>query len=301
MHDPSDQNDIGSWLLSLRARFESAGPSLLPLFDVYAAEATFGRQYISADLMALPAGAKVLEIGAGSFLLSLQLVREGFSVTAVEPTGGGFSHFYEMRKIILEEAEARDLRLYVSYVPVEELDSEECFDFAYSINVMEHVEDVGKALRNVVRSLVVGGSYRFTCPNYLFPYEPHFNIPTLFSKALTQRVFGRKIFRGQRMADPVGTWKSLNWINVIEVRRILGRQPELSARFNRFMLVTTLERIAFDSVFAARRSPLIRRFILQLVRLRAHKLLGVLPVSLQPIIDCSIVREFDSGGPTWRR
>ena len=33
--------------------------------------------------------------------------------------------------------------------------------------------------------LSAGASYRFLCANYLFPYEPHFNIPTFGSKALT--------------------------------------------------------------------------------------------------------------------
>lgn len=294
MHECSTKNDIENWLALIRLRFAEAAPRLLPLFDVYAAEAIFGRQYISTDLMALPVGAKVLEVGAGSFLLSLQLVREGFDVTALEPTGEGFSHFSEMRKIILEEGVARGLQPLILDIPVEQLDFDGSFDYAYSVNVMEHVEDVEKALSNIAKGLTVGACYRFTCPNYLFPYEPHFNIPTLFSKKLTERLLGWKIFGSQSMPDPVGTWKSLNWINVIQVGWIVRKQPELNPKFNRSMLVTTLERIATDSVFAARRSPLIRTLILLLLRLQAHKLFGLLPASLQPIMDCRIEKKSSS-------
>src|SRR3546814_21121737 len=50
------------------------------------------------------------------------------------------------------------------------------FDFAFSINVMEHVNDVEQVIINVFNSLKENAYYDFTCPNYLFPYEPHFNI-----------------------------------------------------------------------------------------------------------------------------
>ena len=199
-----------------------------------------------------------------------------------------------MRKIILEEGMATDLQLQILDIPVEQLDFDGCFDYAYSVNVMEHVHDVEKALSNVAKGLAAGACYRFTCPNYLFPYEPHFNIPTLFSKKLTERILGWKIFRSESMPDPAGTWKSLNWINVIQVGRIIQRQPELNLTFNRSMLVAALERIATDSVFAERRSPLIRSLIILLVRLQAHKLFGLLPASLQPIMDCRIEKKSNS-------
>ncbi len=291
MHEFSTNNDIESWLASIRVRFSQSAPHLLPLFDIYAAEAIFGRRYISADLKALAIGAKVLEVGAGSFMLSLQLVREGFDVTALEPTGAGFSHFFELRKIIFEDVEAKELQPRILNMSVERLDFDGCFDFAYSINVMEHVDDIEKAISNVVKGLVVGACYRFTCPNYFFPYEPHFNIPTLFSKVLTEKFLGWKIFGKDSMQDPIGTWNSLNWINAIQVRKIVRKQAGLDLKFNRTILVTTFERIATDPLFRERRSPLIRNLILILLRLQIYKLFGLLPAIFQPIMDCSIEKK----------
>ena len=174
------------------------------MFDTYAAEAIFGRQYIASDLGRLRNGARVLEIGAGSLLLGCQLVREGFEVSALEPTGAGFGHFERMRELVLREALAQGCCPRLIDLPAERLEVTGYFDFAFSVNVMEHVNDVTQVLEAVGRSLVEGAWYRFTCPNYLFPYEPHFNIPTAFSKGLTERILGRKIFASKRVPDPVG-------------------------------------------------------------------------------------------------
>lgn len=299
MHDSDSPQNMGIWLTDLRRKFADIASHLVPLFDIYAAEATFGRRYIAADLISLPPGARVLEVGAGSFLLSMQLAREGYAVTALEPIGDGFCHFHEMRKIILEDDTARGL--VTLDIPAERLDLDNCFDYAYSINVMEHVHNVELALINIGKSLVAGAHFRFTCPNYFFPYEPHFNIPTLFSKRLTEQFFGERIFGKKDMPDPIGTWNSLNWIDVLQVARVIKKQPELHLTFNRSMLSSTLERIATDTEFASRRSPLMRRLIHLFIGMRMHKLIQFLPTWLHPIMDCDIKRKIVPEIPQWRR
>jgi len=279
---------IESWLDSVRSQFAEAAPELVALFDTYAAEAKFGRRYIDSDLGRLRPGGSILEVGAGSLLLSCQLVREGFDVTALEPVGDGFSHFDRMRQLVLVAAHSEDCCPTILDRPAEALDVVDRFEYAFSVNVMEHVNDVSKVLGRVGKSLAVGASYRFTCPNYLFPYEPHFNIPTLFSKQLTERILRRKIFCSRSVSDPAGTWKSLNWINVIQIKRVVRRLSGLKVTFNRSMLASTLERIAFDAEFAGRRSPAIRGLILMLVRLRIHLLFSLIPSAIQPIMDCRI-------------
>jgi 2-polyprenyl-3-methyl-5-hydroxy-6-metoxy-1,4-benzoquinol methylase len=249
MHDLGKSAGIEQWLDDVRLRFSAVAPELLYLFDVYASEALFGRRYIDSDLGQLALGARVLEVGAGSLLLSCQLMREGFDVTALEPTGGGFSHFDQMRQIVLDIAQSKNCRPTMLEIPAERLIAVSCFDYAFSVNVMEHVDDVELVLGAVEKSLDVGAHYRFTCPNYLFPYEPHFNIPTLFSKLLTQKLLGRKIFESRRVPDPSGMWQSLNWINVFQIKRYVRRLSGLKVTFNRSMLVSTLGRIVSDPNF----------------------------------------------------
>lgn len=290
MADSIRPPSIDEWLTVLRSEFEQTAPDLLPLFNIYAGEAQFGRTYIAQDLARLDPGASVLEVGAGATMLSCQLVREGYAVTALEPTGEGFSHFDRMREIVLTQARALGCCPDVLNLPAEALSADARFDFAFSVNVMEHVDDVKQVLANVSRSLQPGAHYRFTCPNYLFPYEPHFNIPTLFSKPLTAKVLHKTIFGSTRVSDPAGTWASLNWITVQQVRRYTHDHDGIHVKFNRTMLVDTLERVVSDPGFAARRSPAMRQVLGLAVRLRAHKLLGLLPARLQPIMDCTIVK-----------
>lgn len=283
-----DRVSMDEWLQDVRAHCAQKAPDLLSLLEIYAAEALFGRHYISADTALLKPGARIVEVGAGAFLLSCQLVREGFDVTALEPTGSGFSHFEQLRELVRDRAAFLGCLPRVVDLAAEDFTEKNTFDFAFSVNVMEHVNDVPRVMANITDCLVAGASYRFTCPNYLFPYEPHFNIPTLFSKKLTRKVLFRKIFECQTMPDPSGTWESLNWINVLQVRRAAGRLKDVKAAFNRSLLVSTLERVAEDQDFASRRSPAMRGVLLWFVRLRLHQLLRFVPAVFQPIMDCRL-------------
>lgn len=284
------QTSIEYWLEEARAHVIAKAPDLTALFNVYSEEAKFGRRYINPDLMNLPREAEILEVGAGSLLLSCQLVREGFKVTALEPTGEGFSHFERLRAAILEKAAEIGCAPIILDLFAENLREKNSFDYAFSVNVMEHVNDVRTVVANVNSSLRVGSNYRFICPNYSFPYEPHFNIPTLFSKKLTEKIFGDRIFKRSKLSDPVGTWKSLNWITASKIKKIARDMPEAALTFNKQIFVYTLERIAFDKEFASRRSKWVRLFIFGLLKLRLHRIAAIIPVSLQPIIDCNVTR-----------
>ena len=279
-----------SWLADVRKHVLGSSPGMLAILDIYEGEARFGRRYIAADLARLTKGATVLEVGAGSLLLSCQLVREGFKVAALEPLGDGFSHFERLRELILERAKALDCVPQMLNQRAEELSIKNHFDYAFSINVMEHVSDVNTVIANIGVSLRPAASYRFTCPNYLFPYEPHFNIPTFFSKKITEKILKNKIFRESGLPDPSGTWKSLNWITVWQIAKIVNRLPEFKVVFNRQFLVKTLERIDSDKEFASRRSGWMRALILGALKLRVHRLAGFIPVALQPVIDCALTR-----------
>ena len=283
-------DDLDQWLGELRDHFALVAPELLGFFETYAGEARFGYRYISGDLSRLPAGSAILEVGAGSFMLACHLVREGFAVTGLEPVGEGFSHFTKMRQLVLERARLGRFAPAVLETTGEELSVTEAFDYAFSVNVMEHVTSVEKTVSNVVRSLKPGAEYRFTCANYTFPYEPHFNIPTLFSKAITEKLLGSMIFTNVSVGDPVGLWASLNWISVGQLRRLARSQPGLEMAFGKDLTVEAFERVGTDAVFAARRSPLVQKVIRALVRLNLHALLRLLPAAILPLIDCHVRR-----------
>jgi hypothetical protein len=57
---------------------------------------------------------------------------------------------------------------------------------------MEHIEAPDVAIERISASLSPG-ELSLPVSNYLFPYEPHFNIPTFGSKRLTERLLRRRI------------------------------------------------------------------------------------------------------------
>lgn len=273
----------------VRRHICSSLPELLPVFEGYAGEAVFGRDLINSYLCELPFGANILEVGAGMLLLSCQLQREGFSVTANEPVGDGFSHFNRLQRIVLDLAYERGFAPAITSVGAESLDYEATFDFAFSINVMEHVNDVREVLARVLSALKPAACYFFVCPNYTFPYEPHFNLPTLGTKKLTKRILGRWLFRSPHLVDPEGTWASLNWITVSKVKSAcqrIGVDPE----FDKNILFVFVQRTLNDVGFMKRRGTLLQWLLRTMDKLGVTKLFALLPVSVQPAMACVICR-----------
>ncbi len=289
----ADQNTVArdeNFFREARELISSEAVALLPLFETFANEARFARAWLAGSLKELPRGASILEVGAGSMLLSCQLVREGFRVTSVEPIGEGFEEFRQLQALVLRAARCSGGTPTVITEPVERMPELAPFDFAFSVNVMEHVPSVPAALRSVFSVLRPGATYRFTCPNYLFPYEPHFNIPTIFSKALTGHLMHNRIVAHTVSSDPVGLWRSLNWITVPGVARACRLLPMAKVSFDTGVLANALSRVVDDANFAARRPTWLKGLARLLVVTRAHRLFALFPASLQPLMDCRVQR-----------
>lgn len=278
------------WLADVRASVAAKAPESMPLFEVYEGEARFGRRFIERDLSVLPHGAAILEVGAGCMLLSCQLVREGYDVTALEPGGSGFSHLSKLRSLVMERAAAMNCMPSIVDRRVEDLSVRDGFDYAFSINVMEHVDDIQASLVAICDAVKSGGACRFTCPNYLFPYEPHFNMPTLWSKTLTGIVMQPRIRARESLPDAAGVWASLNWINPWIIRRSLADRADVRVAFDRRVLVRALERLTTDPGFAKRRSPVVARALAWLVGSGMHRAFGLFPAATQPLIDCALTK-----------
>lgn len=291
MNDALDDasEDMDGFLDRIRSHVDAHAPDIRPLFDTMAGEARFARDWLDEDLARLPADAALLEVGGGVFLLSCQLAAEGFDITAIEPTGEGFGEFKQLGDIVLELAAAKPT---IAPCKAEDFISEKAFDFAFSLNVMEHIDLPDVAIARVSEVLKPGASYRFLCPNYLFPYEPHFNIPTIFTKKLTRRLLRHRIEGNAYLDDPNGLWRSINWITVPKVKRFAAQDAALTPHFNRAMLVWMLERALEDQEFASRRAKWMVTGIRTAVKLRLHRLAGYVPAMLQPIMDVRLTKRY---------
>jgi SAM-dependent methyltransferase len=281
---------IEDWLAQLRLRILSSGPNLIEIFDLYASEAKFGRNYIASELGKLEPNAEVLEVGAGSLILSTQLVREGFKLTALEPTGSGFSHFNQLREIVMNEAKLSGCMPNLIEISAESLNISNHFNFVFSVNVMEHVNDIELTIIKVMQSIKPGGEYKFTCPNYIFPYEPHFNIPTVISKSLTEKLFSKRIYSRKEILDPKGLWDSINWITVTRLRSFAKKSRALSLKLRTDLFNEMIIRTVSDEEFSKRRSPFIKRLLSLVIKLRVNRVVQHIPAIFQPVIDCSFIK-----------
>jgi 2-polyprenyl-3-methyl-5-hydroxy-6-metoxy-1,4-benzoquinol methylase len=192
----------------------------------------------------LQPGARILEIGSGIGFFAGFLSGQGFDVVELEPVGAGFEFIGAARAAL-----ALDDRPDHLDIGVEALDAEMHgrFDVVYSLNVLEHVPDWRVALDSAGSVLAPDGTMCQSCPNYSFPYEPHFGIPLLPVRPwVTARLLP------QRITDS-DLWRSLNWVTLKGVRQ-WAEGHGYSIDFEAGRLADALERLSTDAQFANRHS-----------------------------------------------
>lgn len=94
------------------------------------------------------------------------------------------------------------------------------FDIVFSINVLEHVQNPTKVIRESVRVLKPGGFLFIHAPNYLYPYEGHYRlwILPMMPKILL------KIYLKFRRRD-VRFMETINYITPNKIESVLKKLP----------------------------------------------------------------------------
>ena len=189
---------------------------------------------------------RILEIGAGLCILSLFLKKEGFNITALEPTTGGFDFFSTFQKIIIDYY--KEIPLTVLSYPAQELEEKQVgkFDLIFSFNVIEHIPNPFYTLRVLLNIMNEQGKMVHACPNYLIPYDPHFGIPVLATWPGLSSFFFRK-----KISDNKELWNSLNFITSSRVKKF-ATQHDLVIKFPRGLLAESYIRLQEDPIFRER-------------------------------------------------
>jgi SAM-dependent methyltransferase len=265
-------------------------PDLLELFFTYQNEAVAGRRFLDASLVELKPEAQILEVGGGILALALQLTSEGYGVTSVEPVGEGFSDISYIMDVFIGIAEKEDLEFELIKSPIEDYALNHKFDFIFSVNVMEHLKDPYSVLRQLDRGLNSGGKYRFLCPNYDFPYEPHFG-KFLYRRRSNSFVLPRKRARHNSYIDSEGVYNSINWITVRKIRKV-SKECSIDIHFNRDAFHDLLTRASADQVIR-KRHPLLAIFLTPIRFLKIASFAKFVPVVIQPVIDVTLHRKND--------
>lgn len=216
------------------------------------AEAEFGFKYVSDAIKALPKGASVLEIGSGSALLISQLAQSfpNKKFIGLEPMGDGFSYVPAMHKFADSLPNA-----CIRPVGFEALKAEEKFDFIFLINVFEHLPDWKLFLDSLKTNLKPDGVCIILCPNYSFPYEPHFRLPIFLNKGVTYLFFKRAIAAYELREEASGLWTSLNFVKLRQVKT-KTKDLGLNVQMEKDILEDMMERLESDPEFSKRQGLL---------------------------------------------
>ena len=129
---------------------------------------------------------KVLEVGSGTSIL-LNELSEIFPEKiffGVDPHERGFDKYESISKKMIFN---KNMKLF--HEDFDKFDQEKDFDLIYSFNVFEHLKDQNKYIDTMNNLLSLNGKSLIFCPNYDFPYEPHFVIPIIYNKEVTYKIF----------------------------------------------------------------------------------------------------------------
>jgi SAM-dependent methyltransferase len=267
----------------------SERPELVDLFLTYQNEAIAARNFLDSSLIELDSGAEVLEVGGGILALAIQLASEGLTVTTVEPVGEGFTGISYIMNVFSEIAQSENLKFSLIEIPIEDCEFDRKFDFIFSINVMEHLNDPYSVLIQMDRALKIGGKYRFFCPNYDFPYEPHFG-KWIFSRKNDAFHLKPKFANESKidLIDSNGLYLSINYLTQRKIKSCLTKH-NLVFQSNRNAFYEILVRSLDDSGLQGRHRTLYKTVLL-MKRIGLLGLARLFPDNLQPVIDMTILK-----------
>lgn len=264
-------------------------PELIDLFLTYQNEAMAARKFLESSLLELDSGAEILEVGGGILALAIQLASEGFKVTSVEPVGEGFTGISFIMNIYSEIGRIENLDFTLIESPIENCTFDHKFEFIFSINVMEHLKDPYAVLNQMNNALKFGGKYRFFCPNYDFPYEPHFG-KWIFSRKNDAFYLKPESATEARinLIDSRALYLSINFITQRKINSYL-RRHNLQFRSNKNAFYEVLVRSLTDFGLQERHGS-IHKTVLIMKRIGLLGFAKFFPGNFQPVIDMTMFK-----------
>ena len=248
-------------------------------------QAKFGLSRILPMLTGrVPAGCRILEVGAGAMLLSAYLASHGYRVTALEPLTADFSWFAPLQGDVVAFCARNGIALERSDQFAEDYVAPERYDLIFTIHVLEHMRDPLRALENMHRSLATPGVLVAVCPNYDVPFEPHLGIVLVGrSKPLNARLYPR------RVAAKPELWAGLFFIRYSRLRGHL-QASNIRFAFSRGVVRDMFLRLGQDRFLYARMPAFVRWTYQALRRTGMIGLMAWLPIRLQTPMELVVTK-----------
>lgn len=162
---------------------------------------------------------KILEIGSGTGILIKEFsqIFRNKTFYGLDPHKKGFDNYRNVSKKISNK------NLFIVHEDFSKFKPENKFDLIISFNVFEHLDDPLNYIRVVNTFLNNNGKSIILCPNYDFPYEPHFVLPIIYNKNLTYKIFKKKIINHEKKTGEKGLWKGLNLCSKKQIENFLKK------------------------------------------------------------------------------
>ncbi len=162
-------------------------------------------------------------------------------------------------------------------------------EFVFAVNVTEHVPRWRELITEVIESEKPDVKLRLIFPNYIYPYEPHFQIPTLFNKRLTKWVMSKKI-KNSSITDPISFWEDLSWPTGSQVKKHC-QEMGYGCSFSNEAFSSYLERFQEDESFRKRKGRLFTIIVRMVLPVLTY-FTNWIPSKFLPVIDVTITRDF---------
>ena len=259
------------------------------LLGMYVKEAMHFSTIILEDLEKLTTSSLIKEVGSGIGMLSLLVGDKDFQVVSFEPESAGFSIMKKFRSALTSVwlGTGRARVEWIDHQYSAPTSSTDMADFIFAINVVEHAPLWRELITEIVESEKPDARLRLIYPNYIYPYEPHFQIPTLFSKRVTRHAMAKRI-EASAITDPSAFWDDLSWPTGGQVAKHC-RKNGYDCSFSRQALLSYLERFQHDESFRERKGKLFTAAVKAFFPLLTH-LVNWIPGRYLPVIDVTISR-----------
>lgn len=222
---------------------------------------------------------RIIEVGSGTCLFAYFLKHEGYDITALEPVGVGYDFMRAAQYALKENCAHIDLPILEIGAEQLSVSTHGAFDFVFSIHVLEHLPSYKDGLTAMDTILAKDGEMVHACPNYSFPYDPHFSIPLVpIFPSLTRFLLPSRISKS-------GKWASINFIKFRKLKS-LAKSLGYSVQAEPSVLYEMVNRIQTDKYFGERHGAGFSGFMISLFRkLGLLRLVKFIPVNLSsPVI-----------------
>lgn len=187
----------------------------------------------------LPGAERVLDMASGCGTCVFHGLRKGYDMYGVDPEQWKCSFIFRKASELGYPREwvSRFSRAVGEQLPF----PDSSFDCVTTYQTLEHVQDVGKVIREIIRVIRPEGGIHIHCPDYRGTFEGHYRLPwlPLLPKSLARVYLGI-------LGKPIKGLESIHYVtrrNIIRtLHRLTNEKPSLRIR------VVDVDREAFSKV-----------------------------------------------------